>query len=59
MRNPTEVLHNKELELDRVKKEIDALRIAARLLNEGMAGTITEMRLPDHAMDVRHGIEMP
>jgi hypothetical protein len=34
MKNPHEVLRIKEQELSRVKNEINALRIAARLLSE-------------------------
>jgi hypothetical protein len=34
MKNPHEVLRMKEQEILRVKNEINALRIAARLLNE-------------------------
>jgi hypothetical protein len=34
MKNPHEVLRMKEQEVLRVKNEINALRIAARLLNE-------------------------
>jgi hypothetical protein len=35
MKNPIEVLRNKEHELLEVKKEVDALRIAIRLLSDG------------------------
>jgi hypothetical protein len=34
MKNPMEVLRTKEQELSRVKNEINALRIAARLLGD-------------------------
>jgi hypothetical protein len=34
MKNPLEVLRSKEQELSRVKNEINALRIAARLLGD-------------------------
>jgi hypothetical protein len=34
MRNLTEVLRNKEEELDRVRKEVEALRLVAPLLGE-------------------------
>ena len=33
MKNPYEVLRVKELELQRIQKEIDALRLAAQLLD--------------------------
>jgi hypothetical protein len=34
MRDPMEVLRNKEQEVVRVRKEVEALRIAARLLGD-------------------------
>ncbi len=34
MKSPTEVLRSKELELQKVKQEVEALRIAARILEE-------------------------
>jgi hypothetical protein len=34
MKIPDEVLLNKELELERVKEEVEALRIAAQLLRD-------------------------
>jgi hypothetical protein len=34
VKNPMEVLRTKEQEISRVKKEIDALRLAAPLLND-------------------------
>ena len=34
MKNPMEVLRSKEQELVQVKKEVDALRMAARLLED-------------------------
>jgi hypothetical protein len=34
MKNPAEVLRLKELQLDRIKKEIEALRLTAQLLEE-------------------------
>jgi hypothetical protein len=37
MKNPMEVLRSKEQELSRVKNEINALRIAARLLGDEKA----------------------
>jgi hypothetical protein len=38
MKNPVEVLKMKEQELVRVKNEINALKIAARLLNDETNG---------------------
>ena len=37
MKNPMEVLRSKEQELVKVKKEVDALRVAARLLEDSPA----------------------
>jgi ABC-type proline/glycine betaine transport system ATPase subunit len=34
MKNPAEVLRLKQFEIDKIKKEIEALRIAAQLLEE-------------------------
>ena len=34
MKNPTDVLRRKEAELERLKEEVEALRIAGRLLAE-------------------------
>lgn len=34
MKNPMEVLRSKEQDLVKVRREVDALRIAARLLDE-------------------------
>ncbi len=53
MKNPAEVLWIKEQELQKVKKEVEALRIAARLLNDdGPSGS-------DGRQDMRHLVEMP
>ncbi len=52
MKNPVEVLHIKELELTKVKKEIDALRIAIRLLAD-------ETQCADQKADLRPVVEMP
>lgn len=53
MKNPMEVLRIKEQELVKVKKEIDALRITARLLSD-------EQHPPDdQKQDLRQLIEMP
>ncbi len=45
MKNPIEVLHTKEQQISRVKKEIDALRIAAQLL--GDEGQVVKSQPPD------------
>ena len=44
MRDPFEVLRFKEQELQRVKKEVDALRIVAQLLGEDGNGKKVELR---------------
>jgi len=53
MKNPMEVLRTKEQELTQVKKEIDALRITARLLDDKHNSSI------DDKIDLRQVIEMP
>ena len=46
MKNVYEVLRQKELEVSRLKKEVEALRVAAPLLSEGEeAGNDHEPRL--------------
>jgi len=55
MKNPYDVLRTKEQELVRVRKEMEALRIAARLLGaEDPAATEG-----DNAPKLRHVVEMP
>lgn len=44
MKDPFEVLGQKEQELVRVKKEVDALRIVAQLLGDDSNGHKTELR---------------
>jgi hypothetical protein len=53
MKNPYDVLRTKEQELLRVRKEMEALRIAARLLGaeDPAAG--------DHQQKMNHVVEMP
>jgi hypothetical protein len=53
MKNPIEVLRMKEQELLKVRTEIDALRIAARLLNDDTSIS------PEPKVDLRQVIEMP
>jgi hypothetical protein len=53
MKNPMEVLRQKEQELLKVRTEIDALRIAARLLSDDTIATI------EPKVDLRQVIEMP
>jgi hypothetical protein len=50
MKNPMEVLRMKEQELVKVRREVDALRISARLLEEPAQ--------EDSKRDTRHPIEV-
>ena len=55
MKNPYDVLRTKEQELVRVRKEMEALRIAAKLLGaEDPAAADSE-----NAPKLRHVVEMP
>lgn len=45
MKNPIDVIRTKEQEINRVKKEIDALRIASQLL--GDEGPPAKTQVPD------------
>jgi hypothetical protein len=53
MKNPMDVLRTKEQELTRVKREVEALQIVARLLSDETS--------PPHGQkqDLRQLIEMP
>jgi hypothetical protein len=46
MKNVYEVLRQKELELTRLEKEVEALRIAAPLLSEEMKDSVSEPSKP-------------
>ncbi len=46
MKNVYEVLRQKELELTRLEKEVEALRIAAPLLSEEMKESVSEPSKP-------------
>ena len=46
MKSATEVLQRKELEIKRVKQEIEALRVAAQLLRENPALAAACVELP-------------
>ena len=46
MKNVYEVLRQKELELTRLEKEVEALRIAAPLLSEEMKDSLSEAPKP-------------
>jgi hypothetical protein len=53
MKNPIEVLQRKEQEIQKLRKEVEALRITARLLNDDSPAGGEE----NH--DLRHLVEMP
>lgn len=55
MKNPMEVLRSKEKELSRVKEEVAALRVAARLLGD----TESEHDEDDDESNSRRVVEMP
>jgi len=52
MKNVYEVLRQKELELTRLEKEVEALRIAAPLLSEDMKEAIAEAPKPTLAPSI-------
>jgi hypothetical protein len=52
MKNPMEVLRNKEQELLKVKKEVDALHVVIRLLSDG------EPRIASVRRDRQEGMEL-
>ncbi|MBI3476506.1 MAG: hypothetical protein HY010_12305 [Acidobacteria bacterium] len=54
MKNPYDVLRAKEQELVRVRKEMEALRIAARLLGAEDPAANDEQQIK-----MRHVVEMP
>ena len=60
MKNIYEVLRSKEQDIIRIRKEIDALRIAARLLSDdsapatnGKTSQLLEMPESDELLDIR------
>jgi hypothetical protein len=55
MKNPMEVLRSKEQELSRVKEEVAALRVAARLLGD----TDSQRHEDDDESNPRRVVEMP
>jgi hypothetical protein len=67
MKNIFEVIRNKEQEILRVRKELDALRIAARLLADdsaspagnGKSSQLLEMPESDELLDLRISSEQP
>ena len=54
MKNPFEVLKSTEQEVAKVKKEVDALRVAIRLI-----GDENHASAPEAKVDLRSVIEMP
>jgi hypothetical protein len=57
MKNPLEVLRSKEQELVKVKKEVDALRITMRLIDEQVSGA--QSKKEDKKVDLRELVQMP
>ena len=55
MKNPYDVLKMKEQEIERVRSEVEALRVAARLLDEDDQATSPA----DNKINLHHVIEMP
>ena len=55
MKNPYDVLRTKEQELVRVRKEMEALRIAARLLGAEEPADASG----ENPLKLRHVVEMP
>ena len=53
MKNPVEVLRGKEQQILKVKKELDALRITIRLMDE------EERPSSDQKVDLRQIVQMP
>ena len=56
MKNLNDVLRSKEQEILRLKKEIEALKVAARILSEAEATASTS---PEARIEVRHLLQMP
>lgn len=54
MKDPMEVLHAKEQQLIQVKREVEALRVVARLLSEDNVSSISEPK-----QDRPQLVEMP
>ena len=53
MKNPYEVLRAKELELQRIQKEVEALRMAAELLDK------TELASEEGKTNLRQMVPLP
>ena len=59
MKNPYEVLRAKEQELIRIRKEMDALRIAARLLGAEDSATSANGTNGEAGPQLTRVVEMP
>jgi len=60
MRNPYQVLREKELELQRVKREVEALRLVGPLLEgEDTASDNTVKRESEARKDATTGLKIP
>jgi len=59
MKNVYEVLRQKELELTRLEKEVEALRIAAPLLSEEMKESVSESKPTLTATGPQQPIRVP
>ncbi len=59
MRNPYEVLREKERELERVKREVEALQLVAPLEGEESASNKAIKPDPDVRKDATTGLQIP
>ena len=55
MKNLLEVLRMKEEQILRIRREIEALKVAAKLINENEHAAPT----PERRLEVRHLLQMP
>jgi hypothetical protein len=56
MKNLLEVLRMKEEQILRIRREIEALKVAARLINENEQAPVA---VPERRLEVRHLLQMP
>jgi hypothetical protein len=56
MKNLLEVLRMKEEQILRIRREIEALKIAAKLINEKEQAPAA---VPERRLEVRHLLQMP
>jgi len=59
MKNPFDVLRSKEQELIKVKREVEALRITVRLLDDNGSFSTSVPAIGEQKIDVKQMIEMP